>query len=281
MAFRNPIIGGNDTLVRQAMQSEGFVAGSSGWRITRDGDAEFNDVTVRGEFETGTGGDGIEIVGSPIPSIDFDTSNADEVSGAKIGYVALGGNNFALQGPDFGQGADYIHFEADPDTNHQFLTLRGVDGLQLITENTEAQVFLQGDAIGLFAPGGILISQSDISLEEAGTRIKRGSIVAPTLQNSWVNFGSGVAEAGYCEMPDGTGMLTGVIKDGVTTFGTVLFTLPAALRPDADHVFPSIGNGARVAQLVVQDDGDVVLQSASAGLTWLTLGACRWPIAGF
>lgn len=50
MAFSNPIIGSGDTLVRQAIQSENYVAGVSGWRITRDGDAEFNNVTVRGEL---------------------------------------------------------------------------------------------------------------------------------------------------------------------------------------------------------------------------------------
>jgi hypothetical protein len=48
MAFGNPIIGGDDTLVRNAIQSEGFASGSSGWRIERSGDAEFNGITARG-----------------------------------------------------------------------------------------------------------------------------------------------------------------------------------------------------------------------------------------
>ncbi|WP_433478154.1 hypothetical protein ACQPZP_14635 [Spirillospora sp. CA-142024] len=63
MSFQNPIIGGNDTLVRQAMQSEGFQTGVTGWRIERDGDAEFNDVVVRGELDvTGTDGSYVRAV---------------------------------------------------------------------------------------------------------------------------------------------------------------------------------------------------------------------------
>lgn len=49
MAFSNPIIAG-DTLIREAIQSENFVAGVSGWRIQRDGTAEFNDITARGDI---------------------------------------------------------------------------------------------------------------------------------------------------------------------------------------------------------------------------------------
>lgn len=50
MAFSNPIIGGNDTIVRNAMQSEGFSLDSedniTGWRIERDGAAYFTGVSV-------------------------------------------------------------------------------------------------------------------------------------------------------------------------------------------------------------------------------------------
>lgn len=52
MTFTNAILAGV-TLVRDAIQSEGFVTGVTGWRISRDGNAEFNDVTIRGEVEVG------------------------------------------------------------------------------------------------------------------------------------------------------------------------------------------------------------------------------------
>lgn len=50
MPFANSIVGGV-TLVRPAIRSPNYVPGVSGWSINRAGDAEFNDLTVRGVFE--------------------------------------------------------------------------------------------------------------------------------------------------------------------------------------------------------------------------------------
>lgn len=48
MEFGNAIVGGSDELVRAGIQSRGYVAATTGWRINRAGDAEFNNVTIRG-----------------------------------------------------------------------------------------------------------------------------------------------------------------------------------------------------------------------------------------
>lgn len=48
IGFRNPVVGGDGELVVNDIHSRNFVAGSAGWRITRAGSAEFNDITVRG-----------------------------------------------------------------------------------------------------------------------------------------------------------------------------------------------------------------------------------------
>lgn len=50
MGFRNPIVGGT-TLVRSAIKSPNYSAGSSGWTINADGTAEFNSMTIRGVFK--------------------------------------------------------------------------------------------------------------------------------------------------------------------------------------------------------------------------------------
>lgn len=47
MSFRNPIVAGNN-LVRNAIQSPNYVAGSMGWIIRRDGSAEFSNAIFRG-----------------------------------------------------------------------------------------------------------------------------------------------------------------------------------------------------------------------------------------
>lgn len=50
-AFGNPIIGAGGTLIRALMRSVDFVAGVSGWQLTKDGDAELNNATFRGMVE--------------------------------------------------------------------------------------------------------------------------------------------------------------------------------------------------------------------------------------
>jgi hypothetical protein len=57
--FGNPILSGLQ-LIRQAIQSAGFVAGLTGWSINRDGTAEFNSTTIRGSL-TVVFGDGSEM----------------------------------------------------------------------------------------------------------------------------------------------------------------------------------------------------------------------------
>jgi hypothetical protein len=52
MPFSDPIVGGT-TLVRPAIHSPNYVAGTSGWSINRDGSAEFNNLTARGTVVVG------------------------------------------------------------------------------------------------------------------------------------------------------------------------------------------------------------------------------------
>jgi hypothetical protein len=52
MSWDDPIAGGsNGTLIRQSLQSYGFVSGSTGWQVTRLGNAEFNNAIFRGEVD--------------------------------------------------------------------------------------------------------------------------------------------------------------------------------------------------------------------------------------
>jgi hypothetical protein len=49
MGFTDPVVGGV-TLIRSAIQSADYAAGVSGWKISRDGTAEFNNTTIRGSL---------------------------------------------------------------------------------------------------------------------------------------------------------------------------------------------------------------------------------------
>ena len=91
---------------------------------------------------------------------------------------------------------------------------------------------------------------------------------APTLLNSWVNYWSGFADAGYSKDPFGGVHLRGRIKSGTATPGTTLFTLPVGFRPRKDLSFPTISN-ALLAYFDVKSNGDVVIRVGST--TWFTL----------
>jgi hypothetical protein len=52
--FKNDIIGGAETLIREAIRSPNYVAGSSGWTVNKDGTVEFNSGVFRGTITAGT-----------------------------------------------------------------------------------------------------------------------------------------------------------------------------------------------------------------------------------
>lgn len=75
MPFRNSVVGGT-TLVRPAIRSPNFVAGTSGWSIDADGSAEFNDIVIRG---TGLG-DAVIIGPAGMPQVEIGST-------ATAGYI--------------------------------------------------------------------------------------------------------------------------------------------------------------------------------------------------
>lgn len=55
MAFSNPVVGGEGgELIRESIKSPDYIPNVQGWSINRDGTAEFNDITVRGDFFIGS-----------------------------------------------------------------------------------------------------------------------------------------------------------------------------------------------------------------------------------
>lgn len=111
MSFRNAVVSGL-TLVREAIQSLGYVAGSVGWAVNRDGSAEFSDATIRGTVDAAT------INGSVINSADI---NGGTVDAAVITGSAIAGGTIA--------GTDVVA---------EKVTVNGADGSQIrIFEDTQ------------------------------------------------------------------------------------------------------------------------------------------------
>lgn len=94
---------------------------------------------------------------------------------------------------------------------------------------------------------------------------------ALSLSNSWVAYSADFVVQ-VKRTPDGVVHVRGMIKNGATTAGTLLFTLPAGYRPAvAFNTIVSSNNAA--ASLLVGSDGTVKIYSGSA--TWLSV--CMAP----
>lgn len=165
MTFTNSVVGNGGSLVRTAIRSPNYVAGTTGWTINKTGDAEFNNLNIRGTF-TGTDFvissagaffyDGTPANGNLIASISAnagtDAFGNDYPSGIGLendGFLSVyngSGNLTAEIGGPFGQVISYSQTGVTKD-----LIIR--DGvLQFGDANTSsqwAQIFAEAGANGL------------------------------------------------------------------------------------------------------------------------------------
>lgn len=199
--FSDPIVAGN-TLVREAIQSEPFVSGSTGWRIERTGNAEFNDVSIRGSLEvTGSGGTleiNVDILGQPM--IEFTAPNGNQYK------LEADNSSFAIGGLDNFSGNTQLYFVEN-------------EGIALRSSQTGAPSVLFDYADG-FLRRGIYSPWTEETWHNQ------------TLLNGWNTTGVGAFDPpGAMLHVDGTVRLRGVTVAGTKTDGTVIFTLPAGYRP--------------------------------------------------
>ncbi len=92
--------------------------------------------------------------------------------------------------------------------------------------------------------------------------------IAPTLLNSWVNYGSGFSDTGYYKDSAGVVHIKGMVKNGTTTGGTAIFTLPVGYRPSQILIIPTVSNSA-FGQLRINTNGNVEFHSGSNA--WFSL----------
>lgn len=92
------------------------------------------------------------------------------------------------------------------------------------------------------------------------------SWTAPTLLNSWINYGSSYQTAAYMKDRTGRVWLRGMIKNGTATTGTTILTLPSGYRPPAKVILQVISfNSSGGAYIEVLTTGDCTINNASNG----------------
>ena len=188
------------------IESENFVAGTSGWQITANGAAEFNNIIVRGELYL-DGEDGFSYVRvyplSGQPAIEWSSefgaiweSYASDWGGTQhffkiqndAGFFMFSGDDVGIGLTQNNLGADGVYF----DTNDAFIK-----------------------RVTSFFP---------VTIE--------GWVDLP-LNNGWTSpVGD---EAKYRLGPDGSVFFRGRCSGGTTTNGTQFATLPAGYRPVTTH----------------------------------------------
>ncbi len=133
----------------------------------------------------------------------------------------------------------------------------------LVTEfNGNTLFFIRGDGnvgIGTTIPTTKLDVAGDVNITG---KINNEVYIAPTLQNSWVNFGSPHAVAGYYKDKENRVQLKGLIKDGSVVFNTPMLTLPVGYRPSEILVFV-VANSGGFARVDVYPTGEVSILSGN------------------
>lgn len=180
MTFSNPIVGGT-VLIRPAIKSPDYVVGTSGWSINKDGTAEFNEVTVRGDVHVGDNSNYVAIDPTPVPSITIGTSHIDEVTPASIGYGVLGGNVFFVNGPDMGSGEDALIFEASSAGN--IVTLDFNDRLELQRVDQSTRILMDTN-IGVVGDTAFTDDVTVNGILTAANRISGTTSITPSAANT-------------------------------------------------------------------------------------------------
>lgn len=134
--YANPIIGGGGELVRDRMRSRNYPP--DGWFIDADGDAEFNNVNIRGDLRTGPPTPYLEILNGD-SGVNLYTSNPSEVTPARVA-VDTSNPYLGLRSPTTVSGPDPCTVQ---------VTAGDVGGVfepeMVVTQNIHATGQLKGD----------------------------------------------------------------------------------------------------------------------------------------
>jgi uncharacterized protein with beta-barrel porin domain len=134
-----------------------------------------------------------------------------------------------------------------------------IDWVNGYTEPTTVPSHKDNHATGgsdALTPDDIGAATSTHNHDSTYAKIAQGSWIAPTLLNSWVNFGSPWSTAGYYKDTVGNVHLRGTLKSG--TINNPCFTLPSGYLPGCNLVYPIYNNSTTdIGGVVVYPNGNV------------------------
>lgn len=221
--------------------------------------------------------------------VDFVTGSNAWISLDSISFVPSSCTNTWNELPFYNS---WTNWAGGYETVHALIDNQGRVAVQgLAKAGTVGAVINQmGDVSSTYYPPGHLMfpaganGWADFQINTAGALQERGSPSttylglqalyypgsagtwsSPTLQNGWVNYGSGWATLQYTKASDGVVTVRGLIKSGTTTGGTVIANLPAGYRPPGQELFATIANADIFARVDVTTSGNIIIQSGTNG----------------
>lgn len=261
MPFSNPIVGGQ-FLVIPSIESAGYVAGSSGWRIARDGSVEFNSGTFRGSVEIGNPsgqhailanaatGDPVDVYNTAnklVFSIDA-TGRLSAISAVSTAEIVMNGANLLFEDTSFTpQGVMFINGTQTAD-----LTMLNIQG------------GMPQDAVSGSTAPFIALTTSDAKASEwinTGQRGVQGAMVQTDNNN---NSGQIIHTGFYTATVSGTGgMATFNHNCGFTPIGGVIAPCGHFSQYNWDTPFGTNGFTATQAQATFFQPTGAALSSGS------------------
>lgn len=230
--FQLPAIVGGTVLVIERIQSQNFVAGTVGWAIYSNGDAEFNNVVARGELLVGSN-PGRHIRAyidttfpfDPTPTIEWSTGSANEalpataVSSDPLSSTLV----WAINGPKHTTG------------NRAGISINSTSG------PASSEIDLSADHIAVSVPA-----------------VYESVWTAPTLLNSWADVAG--ARVGVLKDAASNVHIRGSVQAGTVA---TIFNLAAGYRPSQtmQFVVRSASAAGNYSVLQVQTNGDVVVNT--------------------
>ncbi|WP_060788928.1 SGNH/GDSL hydrolase family protein [Geobacillus zalihae] len=156
----------------------------------------------------------------------------------------------------------------------------GVDNhLSVLRDNLHPNTFGEILLARCFARSIISALTNDVNNVNTSSTTSSVTYYTPTLENGWVNFGSGYADARVVREGN-TVRIEGIIKGG--TYQGVpnirLFQLPPNLRPMKNHIFMcQYSGGTWAAQ--VSTNGDVIISvNPSTAPSWMSLSGITFRV---
>jgi hypothetical protein len=242
MPFSNPIAGGN-TLIRPMIQSPDYTPGTTGWAIKRDGTAEFNNATFRGEVDVVTeSGASVRVYedASGHPGVDFFSPTGELRGGIVYDPVSDGMFEF---GPSSGQYYD-------------------TDGI-FLENSTETNGMRFNDANGYIY---------------SGVRSTMNDWINLTYQNGWTTR-TGFYPLALKLFADGIVRMRGTMVPG--SVNTVISNVPSQYRPSntvqGECVHDNVTAG-QVPRVNITPDGNITAFGMAGVGTTFSADLVRWSL---